>query len=367
VDVAPNVAGVFGGARLEILQPLYTFGKLDAAANATDAAARMSAAQRDGVLGDLGVETARAYFGVGFARELARMLEDGSQQVAKGKAALDERLKRGDPEVTVQDRLRLAALGTELTLRLSEAREKEATALEGLRALLGDRDAEVVEGAFVALSEELGDVEGYVRRSQSTSPELRAASSGVGALAERTRLEKARWWPDLGLVGAVSFARATGVDDPPSAFANDPFNNTRAEIALALRWTLEPAVQAARVERVQAEEARGSALREAASAAVQFTVRDAHRRALEAALRLRAAKEGEQSARGWVASVVQAEAVGTATAKDLADAYLAYFALHGRVLQSTYELNLAVAALERASGSAGPAHLSTPPHKQKGP
>jgi outer membrane protein TolC len=79
-------------------------------------------------------------------------------------------------------------------------------------------------------------------------------------------------------------------------------------------------------------------------------VRDAHSRAREAKLRLEAALQGEKSARGWVASVMQADAVGTASARDLADAYLAYFTLHSRVLQSTYEWNVALAALERGTG-----------------
>jgi len=48
--------------------------------------------------------------------------------------------------------------------------------------------------------------------------------------------------------------------------------------------------------------------------------------------------------------VLQADAVGTASARDLADAYLAYFTLHSRVLQSAYEWNIALAVLDRATG-----------------
>ena len=80
-------------------------------------------------------------------------------------------------------------------------------------------------------------------------------------------------------------------------------------------------------------------------------MRDAYNKAREAGARMDTARQGEKSARGWVASVLQADAVGTASSKDLADAYLAYFTLHSRVLQSAYEWNVALAALSRATGT----------------
>ena len=44
----------------------------------------------------------------------------------------------------------------------------------------------------------------------------------------------------------------------------------------------------------------------------------------------------------------------SASARELADAYLAYFTLHGRVLQSAYEWNVALATLARATGELSP-------------
>jgi outer membrane protein TolC len=351
-DVSLDFKGVFAGARLDVVQPLYTFGKIDAAVLGTTDAAQMSAAVADGVRGDLAVETTRIYFGIELARELGLMLEDGAEQIAKGKQALVVRLEAGDPDVTVQDRLRVESLETEVAIRRSETREKEMSALEGLRALVGDRDAEVMDVALAPIERDLGDVNEHWQRAQTSSPELRAASHGVSALGHRTELEEARWWPDLAVTAGVSVARAQGVDDPPSALANDPFNTTRAELAAVLRWSVEPGMQGARVARARAEEERGGALQAGAIAAVEFAVRDSYNRAVEARARLVAAEQGEKSARGWVASVLQAESVGAASARDLADAYLAYFTLRGRVLQSVYEWNLAVTALDRATGDA---------------
>ncbi|HWO13698.1 MAG TPA: TolC family protein, partial [Polyangiaceae bacterium] len=356
VDFVPRLQGVLAGVRAEVYQPLYTFGKLDAAVGAGDSALAMQRALAERTRGDLTVEATRAYFGVALARDLAAMLEDGAKQLAKGKATLIERLERGDAEVTVQDRLRIEAFETEVLLRLSESREREATALEGLRALCADRDVDIVDTSLAAPAQEpaLGSADEHWRRAQAGSPELQAAKHGVDALDQRAELERARWWPDLLVMGGALVSRAQGVDDPPSVFANDPFNATRAEIALVLRWSIEPAMQAARVEGARAERTRGRELSRAARVAVQFAVRDAFNKAQQAGVRLATSRQGEKSARGWIASVLQADAIGAASARELADAYLAYFTLHGRVLQSAYEWNVALATLARATGELSP-------------
>ena len=355
VDFGPRLQGVLAGLRVEVYQPLYTFGKLDSAAGAGDSALAMQRELAERTKGDLVLEATRAYFGLALARDLEVMLDDGAQQIARGKATLLERLERGDSDVTVQDRLRLEAFETEVQLRLSEARERETTALEGLRALCADRDVDIEDTSLAPTERELGNAEEHLRAAQATSPELRAAKHGVAAIDQRAELERARWWPDLLVMGGATVSRAQGVDDPPSAFANDPFNATRAELALVLRWSIEPAMQAARVDAARAERTRGRELANVARVGVQFAVRDAFNKAQQAGNRLATSRQGEKSARGWVASVVQADAVGAASARDLADAYLAYFTLHGRVLQSAYEWNVALAALARATGELPPA------------
>ena len=349
-EIGPSVAGVFGGARVELAQPLYTFGKIDAAIAAAGYAESAQAALADGVTEDVALETARAYLGVRYAREIELMLGEGIEQLRKAEETLSQRLAKGDADVTVQDRLRLSTFGAEIEIRLSQAREKGQIALAGLRALTGEAEADTGQDAFEAIEIDLAKVEGHLAHARSRRAESRAAREGVKALSERTRLEQARFWPDLLAVGALSITRATAVDDPPSAFANDPFNAERAELALLLRWSFDVG-QWARLDQARAEQGRGDALVAVAEAMAEFKVREAYQQALEAHARLDAARVGERSARGWVASVAQADAVGVATARDIADAYLAYFTLRSRTLESIFEWNFAIAALGRATGT----------------
>ena len=49
-------------------------------------------------------------------------------------------------------------------------------------------------------------------------------------------------------------------------------------------------------------------------------------------------------------SVLQAEAIGTAESKDLADAYIAWFQMRAQWAQAVFQLNVALVRLARATG-----------------
>jgi outer membrane protein TolC len=349
-EIGFRFQGVMGGVKAELLQPLFTFGKIDSAIDAASSNVQMNQALAVGIAGDMGLEAARAYLGVDLARELGAMLDEGSEKLADATKTLSERLANGDADVTVQDRLRLETFTAELASRRSEARESEATALYGLRALVGDPEADTLGGPLEPLDVDIDPANAYLERAGHLRPETQAAERGVSALEGLRDLERARLFPDLAVIGGVNWAQAQGVDKPPTSFAYDPFNITAFYAALVLRWSIEPMSQVARLARANAEVERGRDLLSAARRAGDFAVLQAYSRATEARARLEAATKGEKSARGWVASVMQADAIGTVSAKDMSDAYLAYFTLHSRVLQSTYDFDLALLALRRAIG-----------------
>jgi outer membrane protein TolC len=181
-------------------------------------------------------------------------------------------------------------------------------------------------------------------------PQVRAARLGAVAADELAAMARAYYWPDVALVGRATVAAAQGVDDPPSAFANDPYNRAGAGLVLALQWTIEPWNVKARVARARAEAARAHAQRELAAAGASFDAGAALAEAAAAREKVDAAAAGEQAARAWVASVLQADAIGAADAKDLADAYIAWFQTRARWGQAVQQWNVAVMRLGRASG-----------------
>ncbi len=335
--------GVLGGGQLDVTQPLYTFGKIAHARRAARAGLAAQHALADEAAGDLAVDAARAYWGVKLARELGAMLDDGIDEIAKARARMEERTGADAP--TIQDRQRVAVLLAEARVQRAEARAGELQGLAGLRALTGVRDADVDDEPLAAVERALP-----AAATGEGRPQAIAARQGAIAADELAAMARAYYWPDVALVGSAAIARAPGVDDPPSAFANDPFNRTSAGLVVALQWTIEPWNVKARAGRAGAEAARARAQSELAAAGASYDAGTALAEAAAAREKVAAATEGEQAGRAWVASVLQADAIGAAESKDLADAYLAWFQMRARWAQAVYQWNVAVLRLGRASG-----------------
>ncbi len=336
--------GVFAGGQLEVTQPLYTFGKIKHARAAARAGLDAQRALANEAAGDLAVDAARSYWGIKVARELGYMLDDGIEEIGK---AL-EKFEDAPEDISVQDRQRVAVLLAEAKIQRAEAMLAEQQALAGLRALVGMPDADV-DGA------ELAAIERSIPATPEAGarPQAAAARAGATAADELAAFASSHYFPDLAIIGTGFVARAQGVTDPPSAFANDPFNRVGAALVLALQWQVEPWTTKARVAKARAEADKAKHQAELASIGASYDAQHALAEATGARAKVDASIEGEKAGRAWLAAVLQGQAIGTVEAKDLADAYIAWFQMRARWAQAVMQWNVALVRLDRAAGRFG--------------
>ncbi len=332
--------GLFGSAELDITQPLYTFGKIGHARTAARAGLDALTALADETAGDVASDAARAYWGLKLARELGAMLDDGIEEIGKASEHLDER-----KDLSVQDRQRVKVLLAEAKVQRSEAAQGEAQALAGLRALVGAADADIDDAQLAATTREVPKTASGAHR-----PQVLAAASGAHAADELADFESSKYFPDFALVGSAIISRAQGATDPPSAYANDPYNQTGAGVVVALQWMIEPWTTRARTNRARAEAHHAHAQADLAVAGARYDADSALAEAAGAHDRVDAAAEGEKAARTWLAAVLQNEAIGLAEPRDLADSYLAWFTMRARWANAVFQWNVAVVRLDRATG-----------------
>jgi len=347
-DFAFRFSGLFGSAQLDITQPLYTFGKISHARRAARAGLDAQRALADEAAGDLAVDAARAYWGVKTARELGGMLDDGIEEIDKALKELGERSGgkgKGKPEISIQDRQRVAVLLAEAKVQRAEAQQAEGEALAGLRALTGVADADLDDAQLAPVERTVPEHPGVERRPQAI-----AARTGAHAADELAGMATSQYFPDIAIVASGVAAAAQGAQDPPSVFANDPYNRLGLGVVIGLQWTLEPWTVAARVEKARADARKAHAQSDLAAIGARYDADQAAADATAAHAKIEAAATGEQAARTWLASVLQAEAIGTAESRDLADAYIAWFQMRARWAQAVFQWNVAVVRLDRAAG-----------------
>ncbi|MBX3158435.1 MAG: TolC family protein [Deltaproteobacteria bacterium] len=343
VNFSLQFKGLFGSGQLEITQPLFTFGKITHARRAARAGLDAQRALANETAGDVAVEAARAYWGLKTAREVVSMLEDGIQEIDKAVAAMNE--QTGSNKPSIQDRQRVAVLLAEARAQQADAIANVEQALAGVRVLANARDADIDEETMEPISgEPPGSLSGERR------PQAIAARHGAIAADELAALQRAYYLPDFAVVASGVAAGAQGADDPPSAFANDPYNRFGAGAVVALQWNSEPWTLRARSARAAAEARKAHALADLAVQGAAFDADNAVADARAAHAKMTAAHDGEKAGRAWVASVLQGQAIGVVEARDLADAYIAWFQMHARWLQAVFQWNVAVVRLQRASG-----------------
>ena len=342
-NFAWDFQGLFGGGQVDVTQPVYTFGKIDHARVAARAGLDAQRALADEAAGDTAVDAAKAYWGIKLARELGFMLDDGIEEIEKAIAKFDERT--GKDAISIQDRQRVVILAAEAKVQRADATAGELQAIAGLRAVTGVADADTDDIPLAAVTYDLPKTANGEGR-----PQVTAAKQGARAYDALARQASSYYFPDVALVGSAVIARAQGADDPPSSYANDPYNRSGLGLVLALQWQLEPWNVKPRVDRARAEAHKARAQSELATAGARYDAQTALAEAITARGKLVAVDVGVKAARTWLASVLQADAVGTAEAKDLVDAYIAWFQMRARWAQAVFQWNVAVVRLGRAAG-----------------
>src|SRR5262249_26580645 len=161
--------------------------------------------------------------------------------------------------------------------------------------------------------------------------QVRAAEEGADAAHALASFERSQYYPDFAVLGTATWADATGVDHPPSWIYSQPYHQAGVGLALVLRWNIDPWTTQSHVERARAQAAHADQLAELARIGATLEVRTAYSEAARAKAKMDAATAGEKASRAWVASVLQNDAIGTAEARDIADSYVEWFQMRGRL------------------------------------
>ena len=352
--ILANLRGAWTRTELKLIQPVWDFGKISAGVAAATAGVAALRAKQSGTAFDVELNVSKAYWGLKLARELEDALAEGSGYVDDAAKKIDKQLEEGSGNVTVTDRLRLRTVRAEVDARTLETKRLGNLALAGLQTLIGPNappDLDVDEAPLEPIEVPPRPLAHYFEQARLNRPEVQALDHAVRAKLALSDLERRREYPDLVLIGTASFAYAPTIEAPRNAFANNPYNSLGAGVAAALRMQLDLGPKLARAQRVRAEAEEMDLRRADALGLIALDVRKAYGELTEAQERVAAVRKGEKAGKAWVTAVAQNFAIGIAEARDFSDALMAFFQMRARYLQSVYDLNVAVAALARATGA----------------
>ncbi len=345
--------GVAARVKLDMVQPLWTFGKISALQDAARAGVEVGKAAVEVARWELRVRAAEAYFGRLLSRELDAILVDGQGWIEKAEKRMEKLRDQDSDEYDQLEHLRLKTRIAEFWQLSYDNKMLVNQSREGLRLLLrrakgeefdiAEKDLEPYEVKVLSPDE-------YVAMARASDPLVMVARRNAKAQKALADAKGAELFPDLVVVGQARYAIATAVEDQQSLFADDPYNDHSLGAGFGLRWKLDVPQRL-----FAADEARAKARRAEAEAEVQGDLAEFKIRQLALDLKnkqelLVIFAEAQKAAQGWLTASWDTYDAGFGNFRDVMDALVQFYQKKIGYLKLVFDHNVACWRLSQAVG-----------------
>lgn len=354
-DLAETRSGLSAFTRTEVdlYQPIYAFGKFDALISAAEHALDAQRANLKTRRNETTLAVNRLYYGLLFGGDVLRLVERVEKKLDEAEKKVEEKLRKGEGNVTNVDLYKLRVFRGELVKRKFEAEAGESSARAAMKVVIGLGEAdefEAADGKLQPVEWTPAEMEKYVAGALASRPEIKAADEVSNAKGDLLKSAKADYFPQVFVAGTFRYAYAPNRDDPHDPFVSDYMNTLSLGAAAGIRQSLNFLVTKQGVDKADAEYRQAAGIGVVARKAVEAQVKKAFFDAKRAADSLGSAKDARKAGKAWFTSATMDFSVGLADVKDLVDAYGSYVKSDTEYLKSVYELDIAVAELMLVSG-----------------
>jgi len=349
-DQVLPVHGAAFNLGINLVQPIYTFGKIENARHAAEAGLDVARAQVDKDRQDVTFNVTRAYWLLKWARAAEATLDDGVTRLKSWLKKIDEDIDKGKTTYTENDLIRIKLALDQAELTQLDVDKAKQLGLSGIRMLTDEADADIDDSELdLADAAEEPPLSYFEDAARTHRPEARMVIAGARAARANKALQLANLMPDLGIAASFTYAYASAVDDPQNGFMNHP-NALGAGFSLVLRYNLDVAERLASRAKASADERMAVQRRKQALGGIYIEIENAWLDARAARRRSEILGHSEKVARGWYNAVDQNVQVGVVEARDLVDAARSFFEYRMRHLQSIMDVNMAMATLKQTAG-----------------
>jgi outer membrane protein TolC len=359
-DVDDAVKSFFEGditflqrGKIEMGIPVLSFGKIKLAQDLAKNGVLSEKEKRIEKQNDVVLTVQKLYYGLLLANDVHDLLEDANQHMESEVRRREE--EKSDQPSNPVDLVRLKLFRYEILKRLGETEKRAALAKEGLLIQMGlERNTpySLEEEHLVPVDFELKDFEYYLATSRKNFPKQKLVDIGLRASEQNYQLEKRKLAPDIGIGGFYEFGRTT---DPIVGLTatddfNDPFNFNRVGFGLRVKGEININSYRAKVKQAQADYFKSAMGRLAAQDGLALDLKDAYLTVLQGKRDMGNAEQAMKLARQYVFITKTNTDIGVGEKKDYADALQAYLVSRGRYLETVFDYNVAVAALQTKIG-----------------
>lgn len=345
--------GPFFKGELEVIQPLYTFGRLRHEIRAAMQGVTTKQAATDKAREAALAAVKELYYNLLFSRQIKDLLSESQENFTKALETAEERLEADEGNVTQADvlRLRIGLAGvTKEVFTLERAIQVTRAALKRQLGLSSDTPFDIADTRLEPVELHLQPLTVYQEQIAQHRPEMAQLEAGLEAQKARLHAARSAYYPSLFLAGGVKGAIAPNRDDQESPFANDEFNFFNGGMALGLHWQIDFWMTRAKVAERLAEVAKVEVQKQTAQTGIDLDLQRRYLEVQEHQHKLEAAQTARKAARALMLTSLANFTLGIGEAKDV----FSFVGLYVRMASDYYkvirDLNIAAARLSQAAG-----------------
>lgn len=344
--------GPFIRARVEALQPIYTFGKIS---NLQSAASHGVAAKTYGktaARNTLVFQVKRVYFTLSFLYSLREFVEELEDRSIKARDKIEERLKSGSGEATDIDLMRLEVFLGQTEKRRIELAQGIAFAKQTLAVLTGlsPKSVDIVDKTITVSKIDLKPVDHYVARTQVARPEMAQLNEAVKASEAYAKSVNAGFFPSFFAAGFYNFARAPQRQSINNPFLANDFNFNGGGVFFGMQQNLAFHMTSAKQREAKMQYLKIKAQKDLAFQGIEIEVRKSFNDFSSRQLSYDASERSFKASRSWVLATTLNFGAGLVPIKDLLESFVAYSSVRAGYLDAMYDFNITLSDLSRVVG-----------------
>jgi len=351
--------GPFGRIDLQVLQPLFTWGRLDAASEAASAGVEARSDMVRDTASLVQLRVVQLYWGAALARRLLAIAAEVKKSLATAANRITASLEKADGTVLLSDRYRIDLFRAVLEAREADAQNGLDQARIGLAAIIG-LEPQTLVLKDEPLSETGGDLPteaAAVAFAESQRPDLQALDAAIVARGAEVKAAEAEMLPQFFAGGFFTFGYAPNRDIQTNPWVRDDVNILAGGVVLGFRQDLAFPMLVAKVRQTRAAREALQRQRDGLARLIQVQVDGALAEIAAARARHVAAETALGSGRALFRASTLDFAGGLIEARTLIEAYGLYVESQAAAARALYDLIVAQAKLYQVLGE--------PPRKGK--
>lgn len=338
---------------LNLVQPIFTFGKLSSLEDAAYFGVQADEANLKGEQENVQLQVRKIYWGLLLAKELLAVIEDAQNELQKAENKIQEKLDEGSEDVTQNDLFRVQVFEYQINKQHRDALTKIAVARASMKTLLGlpeDTDIKMAAEYLDPIDVQLDSLDKYLTIGLRDRPELARLRAGMSAKRASITVAKSDYFPQFFLGGQIRYNFAKDRFDPKNPFLYNPTNFFRPGIVIGLNLNLNYLQTRDKVRVAQVEYAQLTSREKELIDGIKLDILKTYTELLEAESDMNESRKALRASDNLLRSASMSFDIGIAPVGELIEAYRVNGAMQGEHYQNIFEYNVKLAELSKAIG-----------------